>query len=92
MAILERSGQEDLGLEGFWPDVSLYRTILLNTGIYKMNGVERWGYASPKDIQDPGLSAVWQRLSDFFTLPGLAKNPKHLFQEIMKPPFGVRAG
>ena len=92
MAILERSGQEDLGLEGFWPDVSLYRTILLNTGIYKMNGVERWGYAIPKDIQDPGLSAVWQRLSDFFTLPGLAKNPKHLFQEIMKPPFGVRAG
>ena len=92
MAILERSGQEDLGLEGFSPDVSLYRTILLNTGIYKKTDTGRQAYANPKDIQDPGLSAVWQKLSDFFTLPSLAKDPKQLFQEITKPPFGVRAG
>jgi len=92
MAILERSGQKDFGLEGFWPDVSLYRTILLNTGLYKNFAAERWGFTAPNDVQDKGLQAVWQILSDFFTVPGPSKNPKHLFHELMKPPYGVRAG
>jgi len=92
MAILERSGQNDLGLEGFWADVSLYRTILLNTGMYKNFSSERWGYASPEDIQDNGLKAVWKLMSDFFTVPRPSKNPKQLFNEMMKPPFGIRAG
>ena len=92
MAILERSGQEDLGLEGFWPDVALYRTILLNSGLYKKQHGGRWGYASPKEIKDPGLAAVWGEFSAFFTQPEPAKSPKRLFDEITKPPFGVRAG
>jgi hypothetical protein len=92
MAILERSGQTNFGLEGFLPDVSLYRTLLLNTGIYKKLSGERWGYANPKDVQDPGLKAVWEKLSDFFTKPGSTKNPKELFNTIIQPPFGVRAG
>jgi len=92
MAILERSGQENLGLEGFTPDVSMFRTILLKTGLYRENG-GRWGYADYEEIKDPGLQAVWEKLGQFFTVPSPEeKQPADLFSELTAPPFGIRAG
>ncbi len=92
MALLERSGQKDLGMEGFLPDVSLYRTVLLNTGIYKERQNNIWGYAGSNEINDPGLNATWKELSKFFTKPGHRKSPESLFKKISSPPFGIRAG
>ena len=92
IGILERSGQEMLGIEGNYPDASMFRTILWRTGLYT-NKDEVWKYALPNQVEDPGLQKVWGKIQQFFTGP--SEKPKDLqgfFDELMEPPFGVRAG
>ena len=93
LGILERSGQENLGIKGNFPDASMFRTVLLHTGLYHRDAEGRWSYASPDDIEDPELHTVWEEIRAFLTVP--AAEPKDLrqfFNELREPPFGVRAG
>lgn len=93
LGILERSGQEMLGIEGNPPEASMYRTILLRTGLYYTDKGEGWKYALPNQVKDPGLQKVWEKVQKFFTVP--SEKPKDIqgfFDELMEPPFGVRAG
>ena len=94
LGILERSGTENLGIEGNFPDASMFRTVLLHTGLYRQDEPDRrWGFVLPNSVQDQGLRTVWAELHGFFTEP--AKDPKELrplFDRLMEPPFGVRAG
>lgn len=95
LGILERLGEENLGLEGNFPDASMFRTILLHTGLYRKTG-GRWGYAKPTDSKlknQPGLRAVWKTLQDFFTTPDT--KPKRfdvLIDKLQAPPIGLRDG
>ena len=99
LGILERSGTENLGLEGYRPDMSMFRTVLLLTGLYRSDRPQlrfhgrSWRYALPEEIPDKGLSEVWMHISDFFTSPSAF--PKHLaelVERLCEPPYGVRLG
>lgn len=93
LGILERSGQEELGLKGNFPDKSMFRSVLLHTGIYRQDRHGRWGYCAPGSIDDLGLRAVWDKIREFLTLPcDLPKQPAKFFLELAAPPYGVRAG
>jgi hypothetical protein len=93
LGILERLGQEELGIRGNFPDKSMFRTVLLHTGIYCQDRNGRWGYAAPQGLADPGLRAVWDKLREFLTVPSdTPKDFAKLFAELMSPPYGVRAG
>ena len=96
MGILERHGRENLGIKGNFPDASMFRTVLLNTGLYfKGKGRDDgWAYASPKVIKDdPGLRKVWRHLQKFFTEASEApKSIRTLLEKLQSPPFGLRAG
>lgn len=92
LAVLERSGKEGLEITGNFPDAAIFRTVLLNTGIY-CEFESGWGYASPSSIADPGLAKVWERIQSFFQDPcPEGRSPKVLFEELTAPPFGVRSG
>lgn len=95
LGILERHGQADLGIEGNFPDKSMFRTVLLHTGLYCQDRHGRWAYASPRSrgIRDKGLRGVWRKYQEFLTAP--SKSPKEFqpfFEELMAPPYGLRAG
>ena len=93
LGILERSGRELLGLDGNFPDSSMFRTVLLKTGIYRETESGRWGYAEPHEIDDPGTREVWSQVKSFLTEP--ADSPKDirgLLARLKEPPYGVRAG
>jgi len=93
LGILERTGQENLGIKGNFPDASMFRTVLLNTGLYSSNGNSGWHYNSPDKITDEGLKEVWKKFLEFFTIPSeQPKDIKIFFEEMREPPFGVRAG
>jgi hypothetical protein len=93
LGILERSGQEELGLKGNFPDKSLFRSVLLHTGIYRQDGHGRWGYSAPRSIAGQGLQEVWRKIQEFLTVPSdLPKQPAIFFTELAAPPYGVRAG
>ena len=99
LAILERSGTENLGLEGYRPDMSMFRTVLLLTGLYRCDDersddVESlWRYAVPEELPDTGLRDVWEHLRDYLTIPAEHAKPlADLVSLISEPPYGMRPG
>ena len=93
-AILDNTGVKDFSLQGFTPDVSLFRTMFLNTNLYKQDdnyNSKGWRFADPEEIKDKGLSDVWGIIKNFFTEP--SENEKSilvLFNKLMAPPYGLR--
>ena len=95
MAILERHGQEELGIQGYYPDKAMFNTLLLHTGLYRYDQkTKAWGYAHSKSIKEnKGLKKLWNELQQFLTAP--LEKPKsfaELIQKLKSPPFGMRAG
>ena len=93
LGIIERSGQKMLGIEGNPPEASMFRTVLLHTGLYYTDKGEGWKYALPDRVKEPGLQKVWSKIQQFFT--DSSEEPKDIrgfFDELMEPPFGIRAG
>jgi len=95
-AILDRSGKPYLSLEGHTPDVSMFRTILVNTGLYGKNkdshGNEIWRYSQPEELADEGLKEVWHVFKQFFTEPKDNVTFGSLFEKLKSPPYGIRTG
>jgi hypothetical protein len=95
LGILERHGQTELGIEGNFPDKSMFRTVLLHTGLYCQDHHGRWAYASPrsKGLRDNAIRDLWRKFQKFLTVP--SETPKRFlpfFDELMSPPYGLRAG
>ena len=99
-AILEASGRPDLGFheEKFQQElgatvVAQYRALIRNPGLYRDAGGDRWGFAPPSAVTDPGLAAVWQEIRTFFTEASDQPKPfTALLSRLAAPPYGVRPG
>ena len=91
LGLLERYGQEDLGIEGSFADKAIFRCVFLRTGLYTLQG-NRWGLADPGDLSLPGLASVWGRVRDFFTQAAKDKSFHTFIDELREPPYGVREG
>ena len=99
-AVLESAGRPDFGFhdselrrELGATVLAQYRALIRNTGLYRDLGGDRWGFAAPSALSDPGLAAVWQELRCFFTEPSDDPKPiAQLLQRLTAPPFGVRPG
>jgi hypothetical protein len=93
MAILERAGQDELGITGNFPDRSMFRSVLLGTGLYRKDRHGRWAFAPPQGITDDGLRDIWGKLREFLTTPSdRPKDIRVLFDELARPPYGLRSG
>ena len=91
LGILEQSGKPDLGFDvkATTPDVALYRTVLVQTGLYRMQDTG-WDWAAPDEIKEPGLAKLWRRLQDFFATPSSKKAPSAFLEALERPPYGTR--
>ena len=96
LGILERAGKEGLGIQGNFPDSSMFRSVLLHTGLYRRDQSSReWAFARLDDrsISDKNFRKVWSRIHDFLTTPcHEPKKPSELFDELKSPPYGLREG
>ncbi|WP_155986845.1 hypothetical protein [Thioalkalivibrio sp. ALE12] len=94
MGILERHGQERLGIQGENADASVFRTVLERTGLYRpKDDGEGYRYAQPEELDDPNLEAVWRQFQVLVTEP--TDSPKDLeafFEQLTEPPIGLRRG
>ena len=90
LGILERYGQEALGIEGNFADKAIFRSVLLQSGLYREDE-GRWRFASADELDDPGLARVWKEIEAFFTEPG-SKSIQRLVHQLLEPPYGVREG
>ena len=93
LAILERSGIERLGIEGNFPDASMFQTVLLHTGLYREDSDGRWRWARHDEIEGTALAEVWSRFERLMTEPDVGpKGLSNLISELQCPPYGVRRG
>lgn len=90
LGILERYGQEALGIEGDFADKAIFRSVFLRTGLYRADQ-ERWRFAAAEELPDPGMASVWQATARFMTIPG-SRSVQELVHELLEPPYGVREG
>lgn len=90
-AMLTRFGERRLGIHGYPPHLSMYFSVLENTGIHRIED-GKWGFHPPND-SDAGMQAVWFQIDHFLTETEVNRNTVfNLFETLSKPPFGMKSG
>jgi hypothetical protein len=89
-AILDNSTQENLGLEGYGPEVSMYRSVLTETGMHRLVDGE-WTFHEPH--KKAGILSVWEAIETFClgATEGI-QTLEHLYGVLEAPPYGVKRG
>lgn len=92
--LLENLGKEDIGLVGHGPDVFIFRSILLNTGLYqKPDKNQPWQIVDSDFVSEPNLASVMQLIKNYFdSSKSQPKSLESLIQQMINPPYGVRKG
>jgi hypothetical protein len=89
-AMLRSSTAPRLAIEGTPPELSIYASVLANTGIHRE---EQAGYAFGEPSRDPALRSVWKRIETFFEQCELQRHSvSDLFLVLQQPPFGLKMG
>lgn len=91
-AMLNRGEKEKLGIEGFPPQLSIYFSLLQESGIHREEK-GRWGFFPPKEKTDAKIKAVWKAIDDFFTETETQRlSVAELFDQLKQPPYGLKSG
>ena len=91
-AILENGDQENLGITGYPAEMSIYRSLIQETGIHReVSGV--WGFHPPKPDDTNRIAHTWHAIEAFLETCEDARQPViRLYENLMAPPLGVRNG
>ena len=91
-AMLENGDQENLGITGYPAEMSIYRSLIQETGIHReVSGV--WGFHPPKPDDTNRIAHTWDTIEAFLETCEDARQPVvHLYENLMAPPLGVRSG
>jgi len=89
-AMVANPDKEDLGIEKFPAEKSMYRAVLRETKLHIKSG-KQWKFTQP--TEDSSIFSVWKTMENF--LETTEKKPRS-FSElagiISKPPYGVKLG
>ena len=90
--MLENGDQENLGITGYPAEMSIYRSLLSETGIHRENlGV--WGFYPPKIDDKNRITHTWETIEAFLAACEGERQPiVKLYEDLMDPPLGIREG
>jgi hypothetical protein len=88
-AMITKSGEARLGIQGTPPEMSMYVSLLQDTGIHRQEK-RGLGFGAPtKSVMQP----AWQAIVRFFDSCELSRRPVvELFSKLQHPPFGMKKG
>ena len=91
-AMLENRDMKNLNIKSYPPQMSIYRSLLWNTGIHReADGV--WGFHPPKTDDKNEVKYTWIAIEDFLEkCEGDRKPVEDLYQHLKKPPLGLKDG
>lgn len=89
-SMIERGDKPGLGLEGYGPEVAMYKSVLDATGIYR----EEDGFAGFYPPQDnSGINSVWNAIETFCSESKEdQRSIQLLYDQLAKPPYGIKDG
>ena len=91
-AMLERADQANLGIDGYPPEMSVYLSLLSDTGIHRNESGE-WGFHPPKTDNDGRMSYTWSTIETFLDECEMERQfISKLYDRLEKPPIGLRNG
>ena len=90
IAMLDKSGKELLGLKGYGPERTMFESLLNVTGIYSIDE-DKWSFTEPN--KDSGVYEVWKAI-ELFCKDAVksSRSVDQLYQQLEKPPYGVKRG
>ncbi|MBY0358209.1 MAG: hypothetical protein K2W82_09435 [Candidatus Obscuribacterales bacterium] len=90
-ALVLKHDVPELGLKGFGPEVSMYKSVLQKTGIHRpIRKSDRWEIGAPTDT---GVQAVWDAIEHFCIESVEApRTVSELYELLSKAPYGVKSG
>lgn len=85
------ASQERLGIEGFGPDATLYRSVLVKNGIHKQGKTGEWELCGPPESSP--LFPFWEKvISVLEDSVGRRTRLDEIYRGSAAPPYGVREG
>lgn len=89
-ALITRHEHPRLGLTGNGPEVSMYNSILLKTGIHRAGDTGTWIIGPPTT---ESVRAVWEAIQEFcMGAASDARSIDQLYGVLAAPPYGVKQG
>ncbi len=90
--MLDSQGQEKLGIDGYPPEMSIYLSLLFDTGIHRcVSGV--WGFHPPNTDDKNRISLTWLEIESFLNeCEERRQSVAKLYERLEQPPFGLRSG
>jgi hypothetical protein len=92
-AMLTHAAEENLGIQRFPPERSMYDSLLKASGLHRQRDDGRWGFSPLPDEDSRHLRAAWDAMSDYI----FTDTPEHhvveaMFKMLNLPPFGMTDG
>ena len=89
-AMIERRSEANLGLEGYGPEVAMYRAFVARTGLHvRVPGSEAYDFRTPTDTS---LLPAWKALEqECERAKSHRVNLKDIHAVLLLPPFGMKA-
>lgn len=89
-AMIERPGEERLGIDGYGPERAMYEAVLRHTGLHgERDGGRAFGRPGP----DGALRPVWGAIAQFIDAASDAPaSVDGLYERLMAPPIGLKEG
>ncbi len=93
-AMLEKEAEDNLGIEGYPAEMSIYRSLLLETGIHRqIPGSDMWRFHPPSPDATNDVRPIWEAIEQFLETCEDRRQPlPNLYTDLMKPPIGAREG
>lgn len=89
-AMVEAGEQKQLGLTGYGPEVTMYYSLLKETGIHRCEDGQ-WDFYPPKEIQKIG--SFWDAIEGFcLSAKEQSKTLDQLYAILTAPPYGIKQG
>lgn len=89
--MLSNMTQENLGIEGYPAERSMYESVLRHTDLHRSLGDGQWAFCTPGE--ESSLYGVWHAMDEaIFTNAGESIPLPRIFQMLVSPPYGVPEG
>ena len=92
-AMLERAGEEQLGIVGYPPERAIYESVLRAGGLHRQDEAGQWRLGPPPPDDPLGLHPAWAALEQLLEAERPEPLPlSELLASIERAPFGIKAG
>lgn len=91
-AMVEHRGHERLGLVGFPPEAGLFVSLLLATGLYRIDDSGQYSFNAPVEGDAHALHSMWSAIDVALQQSEAGLSFAEIYNLWRQPPYGVRDG